>query len=240
MVSVDQRIDDLVVLGRGAPDQMSDGRITICAAGWSPKFGFVRIYPTRTSSPLKQWNRVSVPVERNPVDSRAESWKIRGSKSEWDNLDRKIAVVGRVEGQEKRQLVRSLVTGCVNETNDRHGSLAIIEPLELSGYLSERSDVDPSVQRTLDGDELQRTKHGYRYQPRLQYKCSHCVSKGGHDQQLIEWGCYEWFRKEPGREAQVFDNLRLGDPAWEHFLFVGNQANHRKSFLAIGVLRWKK
>jgi len=39
-------IDDLIMLGRGAPDTMRDGRVTICAAGWSPTLGFVRIYPT--------------------------------------------------------------------------------------------------------------------------------------------------------------------------------------------------
>ncbi len=50
---------------------------------------------------------------------------------------------------------------------------------------------------------------------------------------------FEWFRKNPGKDAQVFENLGIGNRTWEHHLFVGNQANHRTSFLAIGVIRWK-
>lgn len=234
-----QVIEDLVILGRGAPDQMRDGRITICTAGWSDRLGFVRVYPTRTTSPLRQWNVVRVTVERSPSDSRKESWKILGSKNEWDRLDSKIEVLSQLGKPERRHLVRRLISGCVNETNDALGSLAVIKPVQLEGYLSERSDVDTAIQRTLFGPDLERTKGGYGYQPRLRYRCSRCTAADGHDQQLIEWGCYEWFRKEPGKEAQVFENLRIGDPDWEHHLFVGNQANHRRSFLTIGVLRWK-
>ena len=233
-------IDDLVILGRGAPDQMKDGRVTICTAGWSGRLGFVRIYPTRTSSPLKQWNVVSVEVERSRSDSRPESWKIQGSKDEWNRLDHKIQVIDQLKGLDRRNLIRRLVTGCVNDTNDAHGSLAVVRPVRLEGYLGERSDVDASVLKTLFGGALERTKKGYQFQPRLKYECSACRAKGGHDQQLIEWGCYEWFRKQPGKEEQVFENLGIGNPAWEHHLFVGNQANHRQSFLTIGVIRWKR
>lgn len=233
------RIDDLVILGRGAPDQMRDGRVTICTAGWSERLGFVRVYPTRITSPLQQWNVVSVPVERSPTDSRDESWKIRGSKSEWDRLDSQIKVTGRLEGTARRNLVHRLVTNCVNLTNERRGSLAIVRPVGLVGYLGARSDVDESVQRTLDRGDLPRIKQGYAFQPRLRYRCSGCTTTDGHDQQLIEWGCYEWFRKNPGQEGQVFENMRIGDSGWEHHIFVGNQANHRTSFLSITLLRWK-
>jgi hypothetical protein len=234
------RIDDLVILGRGAPDKIRDGRITICAAGWSRTHGFVRIYPTRTSSPLRQWSRVSVPVERNPLDSRRESWKIQGSKDEWDTLDRKIEVVGEVTGLERRDLVQSLVSPCVNLLNDSRASLGVIRPVELSGELSARTDVDQGIQMTLTGLPQQKTKHGYRFQPRLKYRCSECQAAQLHDQQVIEWGCYEWFRKNPGAESQVFQNLHIGDSEYEKHLFVGNQANHRASYLVITVLRWKK
>jgi hypothetical protein len=53
-------------------------------------------------------------------------------------------------------------------------------------------------------------------------------------------GCYEWFRKNPGKEAQVFENLRVKDEGYERYLLVGNQANHRSSYLVIGVIRWKR
>ncbi|MGD1098728.1 MAG: hypothetical protein ABR888_00035 [Thermoplasmata archaeon] len=240
MPSEQLTIDDLVLLGRGAPDRIRDGRITICAAGWSKTHGFVRIYPTRTSSPLRQWNQVAVPVERNPLDSRPESWKIQGSKSEWNTLDRKIEVVGELKQPDRRRVIRELVSPCVNSINESRVSLGIVRPVEMSGFLDERTDVDDGIQLTLTGPPQQKTKQGYRFQPRLRYRCSGCTAAESHDQQIIEWGCYEWFRKNPGLEAQVFENLRLEDPAYEKHLFVGNQANHRVSYLVITVLRWKR
>ena len=237
----DQRvIGDLVILGRGAPDTMRDGRVTICVAGWSPTLGFIRVYPTRTSSPLQQWNVVSVPVERNPNDNRPESWKIQGSSGEWDRLDRKIRVERRVTRAERLQLVPPLTTGCVKDLNEKRISLGIIHPSSLEGYLSERSDVDPSVQQTLLGETLPKTKANFQHQPRLRFRCESCRQEGGHDQQIIEWGCYVWFGKSPGRESQVFENLRVSDPEYEKYLLVGNQNNHRTSYVVIGVIRWKK
>ncbi len=233
-------INDMVVLGRGAPDTMHDGRVTICVAGWSPSLGFIRIYPTRNTSPLRQWSVVSVPVERNPNDSRPESWKIQGSSAEWDRLDRKIQVLREVRRAEKLRLVPPLVTGCVASLNDQRKSLGLVHPSTIEGYLSDRADVDTTIQTTLFGDALPRTKSNYEMQPRLRYRCGNCLLEGGHDQQIIEWGCYEWFRKNPGKEVQVFDNLQVGNAEWEKYLLVGNQNNHRPSYLVIGVIRWKK
>jgi hypothetical protein len=234
------RIDDLVMLGRAAPDTLRDGRTTICAAGYSRTHGFVRLYPTRLTSPLKQWSIVSVPVERNPQDTRGESWKIEGSKGEWDDLDSKIEVTGELARPERIQLIPGLSSPCVMMLNESRVSLGIVRPKELRGYLSERSEVDPTVQTTLFGGRTPKTKANYKLQPRLEYRCESCTSVAAHDQQIVEIGCYEWFRKNPGGEAQVFDNLRLADPEYEKFLLVGDQAHHRGSYLVIGILRWKR
>lgn len=235
-----RQIDDLVMLGRAAPDSLSDGRITICAAGYSPTYGFIRLYPTRLTSPLRQWSIVSVPVERNPQDTRRESWKIQGSKGEWDSLDSKIEVVEELPRSERMQLVPQLVSPCVTRLNDDRVSLGIVRPSQMRGYLSARSDVDPTVQLTLSGGRTPKTKANYAMQPRLEYRCSGCIGSGPHDQQIIEIGCYEWFRKNPGKEDQVFENLHLEDPQYEKYLLVGNQSHHRVSYLVIGVIRWKR
>jgi hypothetical protein len=233
-------IDDLIILGRGAPDVLRDGRVAICVAGWSPKLGFIRIYPTRLTSPLQQWNIVSVKVEQNPTDSRPESWKITGSASEWERLDENIQVQDTLGRDERIALIPTLASGCVSLLNESHLSLGIVHPTELRGYLSEREDVDRTVQRTLLGGSVPKTKVNYPLRPRMSYRCGECRAESGHDQQIIEIGCYEWFRKNPGKEAQVFENLRVDDPDFEKYLLVGNQANHRTSYLVIGVIRWKK
>lgn len=233
-------INDLIILGRGAPDQIRDGRITVCVAGFSPSLGFVRIYPTKITSPLKQWSIVSVPVERNPQDTRPESWKIQGSKDEWDRLDEKIKVVGELTRAQRQALIPTLASDCVSVLDEKHISLGIIKPSMLEPELSERTDVTKEVQLTLFGTPLPKTKSHYKLQPRLHYRCFSCRLEKGHDQQIIEMGCYEWFRKNPGKEAQVFENLRIKDERWERYLLVGNQANHRSSYLVIGVIRWKR
>lgn len=56
-----QSIDDVVILGRGVPELISDGRVTVCVAGYSDKLGFVRLYPTRIDSPLKALQRLPDP-----------------------------------------------------------------------------------------------------------------------------------------------------------------------------------
>ena len=74
-------IDDLIILGRACPEPLKNGRVTVCLGGWSDKFGFVRLYPTRSDIRWKRWDIVRVDVERNPSDTRVESWKIAGSIS---------------------------------------------------------------------------------------------------------------------------------------------------------------
>lgn len=232
-------VNDLVILGRGAPDRMRDGRITVCTAGYSPSKGFVRVYPTRLDSPCRMWNIVEVPLEKNPQDTRTESWKIEGSKDEWVNLGDKIKVIGLVERQERLDLITNLVDGCIKDINSKKRSLGIIKPNIINRYFSKRISHDPSIQLRLDGRELPKTKKQYPKVPRFTYRCSDCKCSK-HDQQLLEWGAYEWIRKNPEKREQIWENLLLDSPKHMIFFFVGNQAFHRKSFVVITVLRLPK
>jgi hypothetical protein len=56
-------------------------------------------------SSFRMWDIVSVPVERNPQDARAESWKIHGSKTEWESLGDKITVRGSLPQRRKLPLI---------------------------------------------------------------------------------------------------------------------------------------
>lgn len=233
-------IDDLIVLGQSSPDTMKDGRPSVCTAGYSPAHGFIRIYPTRIDSPLRLWNIVSVPVERNPQDIRVESWKIQGSKSEWDSLSEKIVVRGSLASEKKLPLLSNLVSGCVFDIRDQGRSLGIVKPASRKCYLSERHDFDPYDQTTLDGGVLLKDKNHYPFQPRAEFFCSQCRSDAGHDQQILEWGVYEWMRKNPGKEECVWENLFAHESSQEILFFVGNQARHPSSFMVIDILRIKR
>src|SRR5688572_9893335 len=94
-------IDDLVVLGRACPEPLKDGRITVCLGGYSFSKGFIRIYPTKVNMDINQWAIIKVEVERDERDTRNESWKIAGSKNDWDNLHRRVKRVGDL-AKEKR------------------------------------------------------------------------------------------------------------------------------------------
>jgi len=83
-------MDDLVVLGNAVPDEISDHRKTVCTAGYSPKHGLIRVYPVPPGTSMKRWHVVEISLERNPQDTRVESWKIQDSKAEWDKLKFKI------------------------------------------------------------------------------------------------------------------------------------------------------
>ena len=73
----------IVVLGQAVPDEISDARFTVCTAIHSQKYGLLRIYPVPPNAKFKRWNVMELPLERNPSDTRSESWKVQGSKSEW-------------------------------------------------------------------------------------------------------------------------------------------------------------
>jgi hypothetical protein len=237
-------IDDLIVLGRGCPEEIRNGRRTICVAGFSASRGFIRIYPTRWDSPLKRWSIIKVPVER-PIrpkfNGRPESWKIIGSKREWRRLSDKIEVVGEFPRKKRARLISSLIDGCVEEIYDSGRTLGIIKPTILEHYFEEQKDFTKFVQKTLDGRFRVKIKSEYPIEPRIKYACSDCkVGRGFHDQQLIEWGVFEWLRKKPTNVEQVWENLHLDDEEWEKYFLVGNMYQYPTAFLIISVIRWKK
>lgn len=237
MISESLVVDDLIILGRGCPEQIRNGRITVCTAGYSPKLGFIRVYPTKIGMPLHQWSIVKVPLECNPEDTRKESWKIQGAKGEWDRLNEKIQVVGELKREKRLNLIANLADKCINCLNEEKRSLGIVKPIIEKCYLSEQKDYDATSQLTLSGQPLPKVKEQYPLAPRIKYRCTACKSMTPHDQQVLEWGFYEWIRKNPDKPDQVWENAHINSPKHEIFLFVGNLFKYRNKFLIISVLR---
>ncbi len=254
----ERELENLVILGRAAPDQTKDGRQTLCVGAWSDELGFVRIYPTSIKSNLRRWNVVDVPVERNDKDTRSESWKIKGSSTGWNKLHTKIKFRRRQEREENLELLSRIPkVNCIGELNERQESLGIIVPSKIrKAYLIERKNYSPLVQTTLDeffdedikyGSEVFRVliKENYRYIPMVDWECpGPCkMKKGYHSAQILDQEVYEWFRKhidKPKRVwEKVFDNLQLTNDEYQKWFFVGNLNRHRKSFMIISVLRYK-
>lgn len=236
-------IDDLIVLGNAAPDEISDNRKTVCTAGYSPTHGMIRIYPVPPNASMHRWNIVEVPLERNPKDTRLESWKVQGSKNEWDRLASKIKVKRKLDRDEWVALLDELYSkfgvGCVEELNEKKLSLGLIKPEKFEPRFERRERHDPSTQMSLFATEPFLTVHNYDIQPRVTYRCSSCRAKHAHDQQVLEWGVYEWIRKNPEKKEQVWENLHIGEPGYNTSFLVGNMALHRNSFMIISIFRYK-
>lgn len=236
---------NVLVLGRACPEPLKDGRVTVCLAGWHENEGFIRIYPTRYDSPCHQWDYINVELEKNENDTRAESWKIAGSKKEWESLAQKIKVMGKMNDVvERRNFLGNLVDECVSDINQSKRSLGIIKPIIQRTYFATNPKYGEIFQLGLPNmtelDEV-KVKRDFSYEPRLTYSCSKCKTESGkHDQQILEWGFYEWMRKNPENKEQVWQNAKIGDPARDHYLLVGNQAAHRTSFMIISLFRVPK
>lgn len=234
-------IDDLVVLGRAGPELIQDGRHTVCLGGWSESKGFVRLYPThRYTTQAKRWNIIKAPVEQDEShDWRNESWKIVGSKKDWDSLYKKVKEVGRLERRERIELVKEIPKACPIKLNEEKKSMGMVKPEEIhDAYLKEVENPEP-VQTNMQGDEL-RSKNSYPYKLYIEYTCSDCQAKSNHNQHCIEWGIYRWWDKSPDKPEQVIENLRLMDDDWKKYFFVGNMWNNPTSFIIISIMRWKK
>ena len=193
--------------------------------------------------PWRRWDVVTIEVERNERDTRRESWKIAGSKGEWEGLVEKIEVVGRIESRaERRNLAGNLTDACVNVLSQTRRSLGIIKPEAIHRtYFRDNPRYGEMWQLGLPGlTELEdvQLKRDFPHELRIQYTCPECQTKSGsHDQQVLEWGFYEWMRTNPDNIEQVWENAGFAQEDTDIYLFVGNQAAHLTSFMVISVLR---
>jgi len=237
--------EDLVVLGNAVPDEISDNRITVCTVAFSKEHGLIRIYPVPPKSPMNnRWNIVSLPLERNKKDSRDESWKIQGSKTEWETLADKITLKGKLNRKQWVELIGYLKEhhsyGCIEDINDKKLSLGIIVPKIIGKKLEERKEVDTAYQTTLINDNLFMTVNNYAVRPVISYSCPKCrTKKQQHNQGVLEWGIYESLRREQIHKDQVWHNLHLDDSGYDKTFLVGNMNLHRSKFLIISIFRYK-
>lgn len=229
-------IDDLVILGRAGPEQLDDERATVCVGGWSHSHGFIRIYPTRMDmDELKRWNVISIPVVQDRShDSRSESRKIDGSRSEWSELNDKIEVVGRLDKTEQREFVEDIPKLCSKSLDDLRISLGIVKPTKILN-----TDIKPPKDDQVEPGVVSKN---YRKRLYIEYECEGCRLKTHHNQHCIEWGMYEFWRKHGDEygDDEVVNILGLDDDDYDVYFFVGNLNHHRSAYIIISVLRFKR
>ena len=210
-------LDDCIIIGNAEPSEISDNRITVCAAGYSEKLGLIRIYPVPPKVKIHRWNILQIPVEKDSRDNRNESWKVQGSKEEYATLHKKIRLIDKIERKEdKKNLINKLFSSygvnCIEELNKQKRSLGFVKP-KIQGYeLEKRKEYDPSVQLRLDSMDKFLTIKNYPYIPKIKYTCTQCQFINPHNQQVLEWGIYEWMRKNPNNKNEAWKILGINDP----------------------------
>lgn len=229
-------LDDFVMLGKTVPEANADGRQFVCTAGYSLELRRpIRIYPMARRASPPRWSVSRIPVERNPKDSRWESWQIRGDRST-DAHERINAVIGpvlpKVAGATQKDIVASLAVTSLKEANERRMSLCIILPTEVPQLRFEAGET-AQMQPTPDmfgWSAAVPVKQRFAWHPRMMF-----ADKGGdHDLMLRDWGSYELLRKNGDHWRYRLDealNLITAPP-----LLCGNLNNQRTAWLVISVL----
>lgn len=251
-------LNNLVVLGQGAPNQLKDGRQSTCICAWSlDNNEFVRIYPVPLGW-FRKWDMFDVEVEKNKRDHRENTWKIKNSKLDWKKLGKWIKKREQQYPKKDRiPLIDSIPKTTINELRENGKSFGLIKPIIVDFKLIQKNE-NTTKQMTLigfsesdgetildEGYEIINQKD-YKYKPYLFYYCEingHQETKKNkqpYKQQITEWGCYEFMRKNPGKENCLKDNLRLFQDEWEKYLLVGNIHRSIKTYIIIDVLRYKK
>jgi hypothetical protein len=225
-------INNMIVLGRAAPE-LYKGRQSVTVLGYSGKQGFIRLYPTRVDSPLKQWSIVDVEVEKNPADKRKESWRIKDSK-DWKHLNDKIRGGGRLNHKGRLMLAKRLAASL--ESLDNGGSIALVRPQNMNPVFETTGH--RKVQKTLTQFDII-NKDDYEARLFIEYNCS-ALCRKLHRHWVIEWGIYEALRKNPKQPDKMLADLHLNDKRYDKYFLLGSRRGNKKDFVIASVLRFKR
>jgi len=229
-------VDDFVMLGKTVPEEhTSDGRVFVCTAGYSPELKMpMRIYPMAWSGCPSRWSISRIPLERNPVDSRSESWKIKGDRSPAAHarINQLIELqYQKTHPQQQREILTAMAVSSLRQANEERRSLCVLFPEDVPSLRFE-SPEHAAMAPTPDMFGFARTDQTvaarFNHHPRLQFS----DNDGDHDLMLRDWGCYEFMRKTPDRMRELDEALNLSTAPP---LLCGNFNRYRNSWLIISV-----
>lgn len=233
-------IDDFVVLGRTVPEESKRYGQRICMAGYSPENNqFLRVYPLMVpvgenadTNGFRARCTYSMDLQRNPNDSRSESWRLVDEKqptgTKWD---------GAIECPKQKlvELLKKRVVPSIRALNDCKLSLGVVqvEPNEWDGFTIPR-DVDgpDESHRTLfeDLEEQGIDPNAVKFAPYIRFR----DAEGEHKLQVREWGAYRLLSNPVYADTPEAlwgaSGYRRGRGL---LLVVGNMCNHRSNWLII-------
>ncbi|PLU08427.1 hypothetical protein BMJ34_02540 [Sinorhizobium medicae] len=234
-------LEDFIMLGKTIPEtQKKSGRVFVCSAGYSAEMGrLVRIYPLARFKSPPRWSISRVALERNPDDSREESWKLRGDRSaaNHNKINKCFEHVGDIHPTERVKIVERLSERMksIKEANEQRRSLCIIRPRSVPLLSFEENPESPDHPQLalfdeLFTDEVPAGSKRFSFQPYLEFKDS-C---GWHHLQVRDWGGYEFMRKHGDDRRHELAAIWQLDR--RPCFLVGNMSHQRNVWLVISVL----
>jgi len=225
------RIDDLIVLARTVPEESKKYGRRVCLAGMSKDLGLVRVYPLTVDNPLRSRREASLEVERNPDDSRYESFKLK------DAVGSILSVTDSpVLGTSDVCSFAEKTSTTIARLNEQRKSLGFVQVIGCPEIIFRtRESIPDPDQRELWSGFMQdlaasdfRSGPTFRHVPYLRFK----DAGGWHELQFREWGAYEYLRKINGKGHELSTILKLPESR-DFFVFVGNMTSHRSAWMVL-------
>lgn len=214
-------LEDFVMLGKTAPEMDRQGRMTVCSAGWSPELRqLVRIYPLAVENAPADFSVSQVRLERNPRDTRHESWKIAGERGAevHSGINARFDVRGILN--DRSSLLKQIpAVSSIKEANRSRLSLAVIQPDTKPDFYLEKNK---AIVKKAIGSKC------YKYTPRVKLT----VGGNTHKIKYLNQEVYQHMTPTNKSGFWRIANRFKNNPK----LLVGNMFAYRNNWLVIAGL----
>lgn len=228
-----RQIIEFIPIAKSIPEwSKRDEMLYSCAIGVSPQKGLMRLYPVPVNG-VSLWRKYGVPVERNKLDSRKESYKMPcvARKEGWIGIEHEMDDKGYANKSSVLRYLRSCVSNSISELNAQRRSVGVILVDAVNaGWKPNNGFINTLQVGLFEEVELSNfvkyTKASRQYESRISFK----DADGQHNLQLNDWSIYEGHRKLPYADPFRFYNDKGG------LLLVGNMNAHRNNWIALKLL----
>jgi hypothetical protein len=224
-------VGQATLIARTVPEATKKGRAQVCSVWWSEDLGLFRVYPLEMHWKLNAFKRYALRIQRNPKDSRHESWKILGPPELVDghiDVARK-EFIGRID---------TMTAPCISHLNAKRASLAILDPPRIDLDWEYDKGTDPNMMRLFEDAQSTTTptigRNSYPHRPRIVF----ADEDGNHNLSLNEWGCYQGLSKPNFQTHDLRRALKIDQQDRQFRLLIGNQNHIRNSWLVIHLISW--
>jgi hypothetical protein len=220
-----------IILGTGAPNLTKNGTRTMCAIVLSEDLGFIRIYPIPAEYKFPVWGKVNLSLVRSDTDNRHESYRVEA-----------FEITGKIEDKEDK---RDILNSCILKSgekdpqkymNENRSSIALVK-LSWGNVTAALEQRTPDIASNDQEYSWCKAQCEQWQKPFLSWKSEQGVQ---HTTHLLGREIYEGLRHNPTSPWNIFNNLQISNPDFEHWLLMGNMKDRRNVWVGVHLHRLKK